>query len=283
MAAFLVAASRAGVRYDRTITIGRQSVNFGPGSLRSILTNAGVAVPREAQAAIFSGDGYAEPFFRALGAEHIDSVDNSTYENASHVADLNLPVDAALKSSYSAVVDSGSTEHVFNYPQAIKNCMEMVAPGGHYLGIVPANNLCGHGFYQFSPEAMYRIFCEENGFIAERVYIVEQVPGARWLRAPDPRTVRQRVEYSGTRAAYIYVRAKRVSTVPIFATYPQQSDYVEHWSSGEGDDRRRSKPAGRLRNIVGGLPAPVKRAISNLALLGRRRNALLAPVDLFTD
>ena len=55
------------------------------------------------------------------------------------------------------MIDSGSLEHVFNISQALRNCLEMVESGGHFISIGPANNAMGHGFYQFSPELYFRI------------------------------------------------------------------------------------------------------------------------------
>ena len=42
--------------------------------------------------------------------------------------------------------------------------MKMVKSGGSLFITTVANNLCGHGFYQFSPELDVRIFTAENGF-----------------------------------------------------------------------------------------------------------------------
>src|SRR5438477_418150 len=78
--------------------------------------------------------------------------------------DMNEPIPDKFKETYTAVLDGGSLEHVFNFPVAIKNCMEMVKVGGHYLAITPANNFFGHGFYQFSPELYFTVLSKENGF-----------------------------------------------------------------------------------------------------------------------
>jgi hypothetical protein len=86
------------------------------------------------------------------------TLDNSAYEGAAIVIDLNAPLPDALKNRFTAVIDGGCLEHIFNFPQAIKNSMEMLSIGGHFLGITPANNFCGHGFYQFSPGALFSHF-----------------------------------------------------------------------------------------------------------------------------
>ncbi|MES0123195.1 hypothetical protein NKL05_13985 [Mesorhizobium sp. C420B] len=282
-AAFLISARKSGVSFSRSITIGRQTVKFGLGSLGSMLRQAGFTIPQEDQDRIFSGDGYAEPFLRLLGADEAESFDNSDYEHATHIGDLNQPIESSLKGRYTAVIDGGSTEHVFNYPQAIKNCMELLQVGGHYLGIVPANNLCGHGFYQFSPELMFRVFAPENGFQVERVYIAEQIPGAKWMRMPDPAEVARRIEYGGRRPAYLYVRARKVAEAKIFGTIPQQSDYVSYWAVGAGDHKRR-KGVSRIKNLIGGLPSPFKRTIvAATSVIKRRRDPAIKPVDIFID
>ena len=92
------------------------------------------------------------------------SIDASAYENATMVHDMNLPVGDELKQKFSVVIDGGTLEHVFNFPTAIRNCMEMLKVGGHFFAHTMANNFMGHGFYQFSPELFYRVFSPENGF-----------------------------------------------------------------------------------------------------------------------
>ena len=77
---------------------------------------------------------------------------------------MNLPIGDDLKRKFSVVIDGGTLEHVFNFPVAIKNCMQMLDVGGHFFVHTMANNFMGHGFYQFSPELFYRVFSPENGF-----------------------------------------------------------------------------------------------------------------------
>ena len=107
---------------------------------------------------------YADSLFKKLGSNDLDILDYSNYENANVVQDLNKPINDKYKEKYSFVYDGGTLEHVFNFPNAIKNCMDLVKAGGYFCQATVANNLCGHGFYQFSPELYYRIFSEENGF-----------------------------------------------------------------------------------------------------------------------
>jgi hypothetical protein len=109
--------------------------------------------------------------------------------------------------------------------------MEMLAPGGRYLGISPANNFCGHGFYQFSPDLFYRIFSALKGFMVERMILCEVQTDSDWFEVLDPHTVQQFVEYlGGSKPTYLLVQARKLTTQPIFATYPQQSVYNLLWA-----------------------------------------------------
>ena len=70
--------------------------------------------------------------------------------------------------------DGGSLEHIFNAPVALTSYMRMVRPGGHLLLALPANNYCGHGMYQFSPEFFFSALSEQNGFTVERMIMQEK-------------------------------------------------------------------------------------------------------------
>ena len=98
---------------------------------------------------------------------------------------MNKEVPPSLKGQYSMVLDGGTLEHVFNFPVAIKNCMEMLRVGGHYIGITPTNNFMGHGFYQFSPELYCSIFTRENGFELVSVVAFEDTARAAWYSCAD--------------------------------------------------------------------------------------------------
>jgi hypothetical protein len=181
-------------------------------------------------------DEYSEPLFEILGASKIDSMDFSDYEKATIVHDLNQPVPAEYKGKFTAIVDGGTIEHVFNFPTAIKNCMEMLQVGGHYIGITPANNTMGHGLYQFSPELLYNVFREENGFEVKKMIIVTQESNGRtsdWYEVLDPRKAKTRVLLTNAKPTYLMVLAERKAERLIFEKPPQQSDYEMVWNISE--------------------------------------------------
>jgi hypothetical protein len=128
-AAFLLyVRMNSGVNFHRTIMFGRQSLFLNADDAPALFSRFGLRIDRaEAAAMIREGQGYSEPFLRRLGADVTDSLDASPYEGANIIHDLNEPVSASLHESYSAVIDGGTLEHVFNYPIAIQNCMNLVS------------------------------------------------------------------------------------------------------------------------------------------------------------
>lgn len=247
---FTVQARQAGVSFRHTLALGQQHMMVGPERIESLLREHGAWPPATGEAACraaLRGNGwrFAE-FMRALGAERVDALDASTYEGAALVHDLNQPIPPELESLYDVVVDGGTLEHVFNFPVAIANCIRMLKPGGHLLLFMPANNNCGHGFYQFSPELLYRVLSPENGCEVRRMVMLEEgamissLFGVKypfcfagpWHEVNDPAAIRQRVNLINALPTALLVLARRNSVVTPFQTTPQQSDYVPQWVQG---------------------------------------------------
>jgi SAM-dependent methyltransferase len=260
---FLLSAHHRGVRFTNTAIIGRQELFIDPVSLQRILRCFGMAKSdAEVRGLLTEAGGFAEPLLQLLGAEHISSVDASPYEGSSIVHDMNLEIPDNLKRSFSVVIDAGTLEHIFDFPRAIKNCMEMVQPGGHLLMITPANNFMGHGFYQFSPELFFRVCSPDNGFEAVRVIVCEVDADASWYEVVDPARARRRVELINSRPAYLLLQARKLRDVPILASAPQQSDYTVLWR-----ERDQTRP-GRARDSDPPLPGRLLRGVAR-----RLRNA----------
>ena len=227
---FLFFAKQQGVTFERTLTLGRLNLYASPTDIAKDL--AFFKSERSIDSVEFS-DGYSEPLFRLLGAHVTDSMDFSDYEKATVIHDLNKPIPENLKNKYSAIVDGGTIEDVFNFPIAIKNCMEMLELGGHYIGITPANNNMGHGFYQFSPELFYNIFNASNGFVVKKMMLVAHNEGSHqsnWYEVLDPAKAKTRVTLVNSKPTYLMVLAQKTAEVPVFQTTPQQSDYQTLWA-----------------------------------------------------
>jgi hypothetical protein len=226
-------AHACGVNFDRTAMIGRQQVHLNSQQFAKVAQQCGFTNIDQLTHELYEDcDHYAEPLLKAMGATTIDSVDVSDYEGANVITDMNLPIDSSLHNRYSFVLDGGSLEHVFFFPTAIKNCMQMVEVGGHFFSVNGTNNFSGHGFYQFSPELMYRVLAPENGFEVTEMLIWERYEGSTVYRVFDPQQVRSRVMPHTKSETFLAVIAKRTHEAEIFAVTPQQSDYVVDWESG---------------------------------------------------
>jgi hypothetical protein len=232
---FLLKLKQQGIPFDRVLTVGRQGLHIGANDLHRLLTENGIALSRgEVEELILEQKGYCEPLLKLMGAGRVDSMDISDYEGASILHDMNMPLPATLRGKFSLVIDGGSLEHVFQYPTALKNCMEAVAVGGYFVTITPANNLMGHGFYQLSPELFFQTLHPDNGFKLKHVIIYEYPWKNTWYEVNDPAKVRSRVQLKNKKHAYLIAFAKRTAVVPIFAKIPQQSDYSALWQASQG-------------------------------------------------
>ena len=177
-------------------------------------------------------DEYSEPLFKLLGGNQIDSIDFSAYEKATIIHDMNHPLPEQYHDKYTCIVDGGTLEHIFNFPVAVKNCMDALKVGGHFIGISPVNNQMGHGFYQFSPELYYRIFSEENGFKIVKMFIsIESDDVTEWYEVADPKKVKNRVMLVNNVPLSIRFIAEKTAYKEVFSTTPQQSDYVNTWNA----------------------------------------------------
>lgn len=239
----LLHAKQLEVNFERVVSIGRQNLDLREKELRGMLIQAGLIASNSKETLMVNT--YAESFFKMLGAEITDSLDASSYEEASIIHDMNLPLQKKLHSLYSVVIDGGSLEHVFNFPTAIKNCMNLIEKEGYYIGITPANNFLGHGFYQFSPELYYRIFSQANGFKMIKMYLYADRKDTSFYEVLDPMELKQRVTMANSYPSYLFILAQKTDEKEVFKVVPQQSDY-EHiaWSkatSGIASDQVKQK------------------------------------------
>lgn len=248
-ASLLARARLDGAQFASVLTLGRQSLRVTPGHMTEAARALGAKLNPEA----FAGDEYADGFLKALmGAGEIRSLDCSDFEGCDLVHDLNLPVDDSLRGRFDAVIDGGALEHVFNFPVALANCMEMVAPGGRLFISTMANNHLGHGFYQFSPELFFRAFTPENGYEIQRVLLephpypgAELTSGHPLYEVADPAEIGGRVRLVTKTPVKMHVDAVRVGVKKVFETWPIQSDYsARHEAHEAGEKSGQPAPAG---------------------------------------
>jgi hypothetical protein len=253
-----------GCSFRRSATLGRNWILVSPREQAKLLARSRVPVA-VAKGYLGQNHEYADAFFRLLGCEDLDAIDYSDYEGAQVIQDLNVPIPEELKERYDLVYDGGTLEHIFNFPTALRNAMEMVRLGGTLVTSGPGNNQCGHGFYQLSPELYFRVFTPENGYMINAVYAIESfrgiVQGSRY-RVSDPAKIGTRVGLDAGYPIQFVAVANRFERKPIFASTPYQSDYVAKW-----DDRSVSSALGRLSVLTSLLDQRIPRIMHILRTL----------------
>src|ERR1035437_1258855 len=110
--------------------------------------------------------------FAAFGFEVVHSLDCNDYEGATHIFDLNQPLlPSELDTKYDVVLDSGTLEHIFHVPNALKNIVGLMKIGGRVIFQSPSSNHIDHGFYMFSP-TFFIEYLSVNKFEIETIYVL---------------------------------------------------------------------------------------------------------------
>ena len=217
------------VDFTKTLTLGRQSFTLSQKECHIL--------SRRYFSSKICRDKYSEKYFHLLArsrgsrAGYVDSLDYSDYEGATIIHDLTTPISNDLKGLYTCVFDGGLLEHIWNYPIALRNAMDMIATNGHLIMVTPGNNMFGHGFYQFSPELFYSILSKKNGFTDTKVYLCNH--NYQWFLVKNPRIIHSRTEVSPKWSnALLYIVSRKVGIVPD-SIQAYQSDYEEIWAQNE--------------------------------------------------
>jgi len=193
-------------------------------------------------------DGYAEQFFKALGAEEVTSVDLSDFEGATVLHDLNDPVPEDLAGQFDVIFDGGTTEHIFDVARCMDNLNVMLASGGVLVSCAPANNWFAHGFYQFGPELVYGYWKHGCGFDVLTCLMLPEMPRDKELAIPDPAEKGHRPRMRGkvpNQRVYLYYEVRKGPNAHRW-TRALQTDYVRKWSDHDTAEARDSEVV-RLR------------------------------------
>lgn len=238
-------------RVERVLTLGRQGLWVAPARLEEILRRRGLwpdaGDSKSFQAAVSGAEWRFAELLRQMGVAEVQACDASGFEGADLIHDLNQPIPPEWEERYDLVIDGGTLEHVFNLPTALGNAMRMVRTGGRLVLFTPANNYCGHGFYQFSPELFWRVFTEANGFRLSRLEAAVDTVGfssflgvnysfplhSPRLTVSDPARIGERVLLVNDAPVLLFVEAIKERHVQPFSRPPQQSDYSAQWAANQ--------------------------------------------------
>ncbi|WP_373033245.1 hypothetical protein [Sulfurovum sp.] len=231
----MIRAKRNGASFDNILTIGHLKLFLTKKEIKQLIKTYNLNI----EASSFDEYTYSNKFFEIfLEAKNVQSLDYSDYEKCDVVHDMNQNIGREYYEKYDVVVDGGTLEHVFNFPVAISNCMQMLKEGGNLFVFTMANNHMGHGFYQFSPELFFRTLNEDNGFEIVDILLEEhKYPGAELshktdiYKVEDPYKVKGRVGLVSKSPVMLLVQATRKKIKPLFDNYPVQSDYSSLYES----------------------------------------------------
>jgi hypothetical protein len=204
--------------FGKVATLGRQSIHLPKAKLQHLLNTPSDYKP----------SAYCEELLmRFFGASSVESFDNSDYEKATHIVDLNEPLPEKF-GGFDTVIDYGTLEHVFDISQALLSVSNLCAAGGQIIHQLPANNYCGHGFWQITPELFFSWYSPENGYQDTEVFLADPNDEKTWWkvrtrsegRAPLPG---QRPGASSKAHLFVLCRTKKTAGAPSHK-YVQQGD-----------------------------------------------------------
>lgn len=203
--------------FGKTLTVARQEIHVPPQKISEILNKNS------------SYSGYCENLLiEHFESTSVDSLDNSNYENCTFVFDLNKEInDESVIGKYDTIIDLGTLEHIYHINNAFYNISKMCKVGGQIIHVLPANNFCGHGFWQFSPEIFFSLYNENNGYSETEVFILDTINFSS-IEKLSPPVNGKRILVKNLTPSYVAVRTV-LKRKDFNHDQVQQSDYVYLW------------------------------------------------------
>ena len=164
-----------------------------------------------------------------LGAETVDSVDASPYENATlhprhePAARGRLRRRRRLRRGARFWLPRARLRLRGGLAQLRRALPGRRPPDPRAAGQQPV----GHGFYQFSPELFFNLYQPRNGFELLGVWFALKAEPRYWWSVADPSAVRRRVTLRNAHEVYMMVIARKLDASSRTMAAPQQSDYAQ--------------------------------------------------------
>ncbi|MDA7443196.1 class I SAM-dependent methyltransferase [Candidatus Pelagibacter ubique] len=155
----------------------------------------------------------------------LNALDYSSFEDADIIHDLNIPLESPDK-QFNTIIDFGTSEHVFNVTECLKNISNLCKINGHIVHCLPANNNCGHGFWQFSPELFFNIYDKRNGFDETEIFLINLFDKKNWYKI-NKQKIGERLELNSKEPLYLLVKTKKIGK-NLYKNI-NQSDYEQQW------------------------------------------------------
>ena len=167
-------------------------------------------------------DKLLKQYFNLLS---LNALDYSSFEDADIIHDLNIPLENSNK-QFNTIIDFGTSEHVFNVTECLKNISNLCKINGHIVHCLPANNNCGHGFWQFSPELFFNIYDNKNGFGETEIFLINLFDKKNWYKI-NKQKIGERLELNSKEPLYLLVKTKKIGK-NLYQNI-NQSDYEQQW------------------------------------------------------
>jgi hypothetical protein len=261
---FLRYALKRSGSFGKTATIGRQNLDLRTNQYINKMSNLAEIVDY--------GEFCEKLLLTHFGSVKVDSYDYSDYQGATFTYDLNMPPPSNLTGPeylYDTIIDSGSLEHIFNIPQAFKNISNMCKIGGTIIHALPANNFCGHGFWQMSPELFFSLYSEANGYTETEVFLAGSKDIKNWYKVKKPKNGIRRLLTNNSKVLAL-VRTKKRQNISHYTV--QQSDYVHIWKDSKSESNINSFTM-KANNFLKNYPAVRPFALSLYDLLQFFKNS----------
>jgi len=227
---FLEKLKKNQIYFGQTLTIGRLNNLISFDDFDKLKIN-------------ISNDVYADNILiKNFDLVSLNALDYSSFENADIIHDLNIPIKNEKK-QFDTVIDFGTSEHVFDVAQCLKNISSLCKINGHIIHCLPANNNCGHGFWQFSPELFFSIYDNKNGFSETEIYLIDLFDKKYWYQI-NKQKIGDRLELNSAEPLYILVKTKKTGT-NLYKDI-NQSDYIEQWQARDNSNVIRKNAASLL-------------------------------------
>ena len=193
---------------SRAMSLARQQIHIPPQLMHYLFQKYDINLP------LHECGEYFEALFKDMGYMVTDSIDNSAYEDATIIHNLNLPFLSNIRSEkkYNYVFDGGTIEHIFNCPQVCENIIDMMEVGGIYCSVTVNNNFSGHGIYQFSPEFFLSAFTPKYGMEVLELYLAEvNADRDNWIDVKSFNGWRNNVQINTQNSVYIVAIIRKIS------------------------------------------------------------------------
>lgn len=217
------------------LQLGRQGVAMNSFKILDVLNHFGIKSSIDLN--LEDRDVNDIVLFKSLGFDSVESIDFDDYEKPTYTHDFNYPIPESFHEKYDAIYDGGTTEHIFNFPEALRNIYKILKVGGIIMHASPSNDYVDHGFYAFSPTVFYDYY-RANGFEIIKSCIFEVKPKINKCVVYEyaPEKADCFIPYSGFGELLVWFVARKIDSSTC-GVIPQQHMYVQMWANSKDEDK----------------------------------------------